>query len=58
MDPNMDLNYSRKIGPLEQFFCVGLGSMLSYVFRFMFANICFEKNQNSKVYVISIINIT
>ena len=32
--------------------------MLSFMFRFMFANICFEKNQNSKIHVMFIINIT
>ena len=30
----------------------------SFTFGFMFANICFEKNQNSKIYVMFIINIT
>ena len=28
--------------------------MLSFMFRFMFANICFEKNQNSKIHVMFI----
>ena len=32
--------------------------MFSFTFGFMFANICFEKNQNSKIYVMFIINIT
>ena len=32
--------------------------MLSFMFRFMFANICFEKNQNRKIHVMFIINIT
>ena len=32
--------------------------MLSFMFRFMFANICNEKNQNSKIHVMFIINIT
>ena len=32
--------------------------ILSFMFRFMFANICFEKNQNSKIHVMFIINIT
>ena len=32
--------------------------VLSFMFRFMFANICFEKNENSKIYVMLIINIT
>ena len=32
--------------------------VLSFMFRFMFANICFEKNENSKIYVTLIINIT
>ena len=32
--------------------------VLSFMFRFMFANICFEKNQNMKIYVMFIINIT
>jgi hypothetical protein len=32
--------------------------MFSFTFWFMFANICFEKNQNSKIYVMFIINIT
>ena len=32
--------------------------VLSFMFRFMFVNICFEKNQNSKIYVMFIINIT
>ena len=32
--------------------------MFSFMFGFMFANICFEKNQNSKIYVTFIINIT
>ena len=32
--------------------------VLSFMFRFMFANICFEKNQNSKIHVMFIINIT
>ena len=32
--------------------------MLSFMFRFMFANICLEKNQNSKIHVMFIINIT
>ena len=32
--------------------------VLSFMFRFMFANICFEKNQNIKIYVMFIINIT
>jgi hypothetical protein len=32
--------------------------VLSFMFRFMFANICFEKNENSKIYVMFIINIT
>ena len=32
--------------------------MLSFMFRFMFSNICFEKNQNSKIHVMFIINIT
>ena len=52
---------------MEQLFCVGLGNeaiflrqfrpyMLSFMFRFMFANICFEKN--SKIHVMFIINIT
>ena len=30
--------------------------VLSFMFRFMFANICSEKNQNSKIYVMFIIN--
>ena len=32
--------------------------VLSFMFRFMLANICFEKNENSKIYVMLIINIT
>ena len=32
--------------------------MFSFTFGFMFANISFEKNQNSKIYVMFIINIT
>ena len=32
--------------------------MLSVMFRFMFANICFNKNKNSKIHVMFIINIT
>ena len=32
--------------------------MFSFKFGFMFANLCFEKNQNSKIYVMFIINIT
>ena len=32
--------------------------MFSFTFGFMFANICFEKNQSSKIYVMFIINIT
>ena len=32
--------------------------ILSFMFRFMFANICFEKNQNSKIHIMFIINIT
>ena len=32
--------------------------VLSFMFRFMFANICFEKNENSEIYVMFIINIT
>ena len=32
--------------------------ILSFKFIFMFANICFEKNQNSKIHVMFIINIT
>ena len=32
--------------------------MFSFTFGFMFANICFEKNQNGKIYVMFIINIT
>ena len=41
---------------MEQFFCVGLGSLyvLSFMFRFMFANICFVKNQNIKIHVMFI----
>ena len=31
--------------------------MLSLTFRFMFADICLEKNQNSKILVMFIINI-
>ena len=30
--------------------------VLSFMFRFMFANICLEKNENSKIYVMFIIN--
>ena len=32
--------------------------ILSFMFRFMFANICFEKNQNSKIRVMFIEKIT
>ena len=32
--------------------------MLSFMFRFMFANIYFEKNQNSKIHATFMINIT
>ena len=32
--------------------------VLSFMFRFMLGNICFEKNENSKIYVMLIINIT
>ena len=32
--------------------------VLPFTFRFMFANICFEKNQNSKIHVTFMINIT
>ena len=32
--------------------------VLCFMFRFMFANTCFEKNENSKIYVTLIINIT
>ena len=32
--------------------------VLSFMFIFMFANICFEKNQNSKIHVTFMINIT
>ena len=32
--------------------------MFSFTFGFMFANIYFEENQNSKIYVMFIINIT
>ena len=31
--------------------------ILSFTFRFMFANICFEKNQNRKIHVMFITNI-
>ena len=40
------------------FLCCFKLYMLSFMFRFMFANICFEKNQNSKIHVMFIINIT
>ena len=33
-------------------------NLISFMFRFMFANICFEKNENSNIYVMFIINIT
>ena len=40
---------------LGQFFCVGLGSMFyDFMFRIMFANICFERNQNSNIHVIHV----
>ena len=44
---------------MEQFFLRRFRLyMLSFMFRFMFANICFEKNQNSKINVMFVINIT
>ena len=44
------------IGPI--FLCRFKLYMFSFTFGFMFANICFEKNQNSKIYVMFMINIT
>ena len=32
--------------------------MLIFMLRLMFATLCFEKNQNSKIHVMFIINIT
>ena len=64
----MDQGYSKKLEDLRVNFDSGLiyGPIFlrrfrlyvsSFMFRFMFANICFEKNENSKIYVMLIINI-
>ena len=50
------LSLTKHTGPI--FLCRFKLYMFSFTFGFMFANICFEKNQNSKIYVMFIITIT
>ena len=56
LDKLFDILFLFDIGAI--FLCRFRLYKLSFMFRFMFANICFEKNQNSKIHVMFIINIT
>ena len=54
---NIICQYSFEIRVLVSYSLKRKYIILYFMFRFIFAIICFEKNQNSKIYVIFIINI-